>query len=86
VLGKQSFIEVRLKEILDDELDSKPYKLQLVLAGRVREGTIYDLYHGRSKSIKIQNLAHLVDGLNELAKQNNIDKEYTIEDIFVHRR
>ncbi|WP_445506739.1 helix-turn-helix domain-containing protein [Niallia sp. 03190] len=82
------YIELNLKRILDTELNIKPYPFIeecMVNVGKVREGTIYDLYNGKSKRIHLDTLAKIIKTLNIIADRQGKNLNYNVEDLLNYK-
>ena len=68
-----------LKDILE-MLELNPNQLSNLV--KVREKTLYAMYHNQAKSIKLDNAEKILDALNEYAERNNIDQRFNTQDLF----
>lgn len=75
-------IKFNLKDTLDEIGITRN---ALAVESKVRPMTVADLVNGESKSINLSTLVMLLDGLNRLAKENEIDKQYDINDIVQYK-
>ncbi|WEA47307.1 hypothetical protein [Priestia aryabhattai] len=74
-------LKCSLKEILDF-LGLNPNQLFEMTQRKVRQKTIYAMFHDQAKSIKLDNTEKILTVLNDYAEENNIEKRFDTQDLF----
>lgn len=70
--------EFKLEKVLDEVRITKNY---LSRESKIRPATVLDLASGKAKRLELPTVEKLLDTINEAAKEKNIDKVYTIDDL-----
>lgn len=71
-------IKYKLAETLDE---LKTSRNKVAVESKTRPATILDLAGGESKTIKLETLVSILDALNQIAKDEGVDRVFGINDI-----
>lgn len=74
-------IKYKLGVTLDELNNKRITRNKLAVESKTRPATILDLAAGESKTIKLETLVSILDALNEIAKDEGIDRVFGINDI-----
>ena len=69
---------------LNDTLSElgKVTKNKLAVESKVRPTTVNEIANGSAKQINFVTLNKIINGLNDIAAEKGIDKQYNVEDVF----
>lgn len=59
---------------------------EIAVESKSRPATLLDMYKGTTKRLELDTMARILDAINDKAAASNIDKVYTLNDLFTYER